>query len=102
MEAWGDTAVAIDAGCAIWRREGCLASEMRGETILFSLGSGKYYNLGVVGGRIWELLEAPRGALDLTDALTAEFDVERERCARQVDGFLRMLLREALIEVRPA
>ncbi|MBB6635827.1 lasso peptide biosynthesis PqqD family chaperone [Cohnella thailandensis] len=92
----------IDAGHSIVRKEGNLVSDMKGEKVMFSISSGKYYNLGLIGGRIWELLAVPVGIGGLVDELTAEFEVDRETCERQVGEFLRHLMQESLIEVRRA
>jgi hypothetical protein len=73
---------------------------MAGEKVMFSVSTGKYYSLGSIGGRIWELIGSPIGVGRLVDELTAEFAVERPECERQVRKFLRSLKRESLIEVR--
>ena len=41
------------------RREGLMAADMNGSAVMMDIMTGKYYNLGQVGGRIWELLEEP-------------------------------------------
>ena len=32
---------------------------MDGEKVMLSIEKGKYYNLGLLGGVIWELIESP-------------------------------------------
>jgi len=90
------------AGQTIVQAEGNIVSDMNGEKVMFSLHTGKYYNLGRVGGRIWELIAAPIPVSRLVDELTKEYEVERPVCERQVSEFLQSLQREALIEVRPS
>jgi len=89
------TPIALDR--RLVRVSGQFASDMGGEKVLMSVASGKYYNLGAVGGRIWELLEEPRSVRELTEALTAEYDVDAGTCAAQIEPFLQLLLKESLI-----
>ncbi|MFC3801476.1 lasso peptide biosynthesis PqqD family chaperone [Cohnella sp. GCM10012308] len=82
------------------RAEGNMASDMNGEKVMFSTRTGKYYNLGAVGGRIWDLIEEPIDIGRLIDTLAAEYEVERATCEREAFAFLRQMYRESLIEVR--
>jgi hypothetical protein len=82
--------------------QGNLASQMGGETVMMSIESGKYYNLGEIGGRIWELVAAPVGVSELVSTLTAEYDVSAEACEAQVIDFLNKLAGENLVIVQEA
>lgn len=75
-----------------------IVGDMNGEKVMLGLHTGKYYNLGKVGSRIWELLSEPVAVNRLIDALVQEFEVERSVCEREVAAFLKHLLQEALIE----
>ncbi|SFS54774.1 lasso peptide biosynthesis PqqD family chaperone [Paenibacillus sp. BC26] len=77
-----------------------IVSDMNGEKVMFSIHSGKYYNLGMIGGRIWELISTPATASELVETLLQEYNVTRTTCEEQVDAFLRKLHQESLIEVR--
>ncbi|MBO7744931.1 lasso peptide biosynthesis PqqD family chaperone [Paenibacillus sp. MWE-103] len=79
---------------------GSVVSDMSGEKVMFSINSGKYYNLGAVGGRVWELMASPIPVKRLVDELVAEYDIDRSACEEQVTAFLKNLHGEALIEVR--
>lgn len=79
--------------------KGNIVSDMGGEKVMLSVHNGKYYNLGEIGGRIWELMEHPTTAGDVVSALTAEYEVSRQDCEQHVISFLEMLSRENLIEV---
>jgi len=74
-----------------------IVSEMDGEKVLLSIRNGKYYNLGKVGGRIWDLTERPISVNDLTAALVSEYEVAQNVCEEQVISFLEHLLKEGLI-----
>lgn len=78
--------------------KGHIASDMGGEKVLLSVQKGKYYNLGEIGGRIWELAGKPIMVTQLIEALIAEYDVEPAECKEQVFSFLEHLLKEGLIE----
>ncbi|WP_407637550.1 lasso peptide biosynthesis PqqD family chaperone [Cohnella kolymensis] len=39
--------------------KGHIVSNMGDEKVMLSVRNGKYYNLGMVGGRVWELMETP-------------------------------------------
>jgi|HigsolmetaAR204D_1030405.scaffolds.fasta_scaffold00005_20 hypothetical protein len=75
-----------------------LVSDMDGEKVMLSIRSGKYYNFGQTGGRIWELLDQPTTVHDLVSRLTEEYDVDRSVCERHVMSFIGQLLREELVE----
>ncbi|MBB6671458.1 lasso peptide biosynthesis PqqD family chaperone [Cohnella nanjingensis] len=90
----------MEAGRIVVRAEGNMVSDMNGEKVMFSTRTGKYYNLGSVGGRIWDLIAAPVVIGQVVDALAAEYEVDREDCEWEVGAFLRQMYRESLIEVR--
>lgn len=88
--------ISMDVG---WiRAEGNFVSDMDGEKVMLSVRTGKYYNLGIVGGRIWELLERPITGAAIVQQLLTEFSVEHEACLQQVQVFLKQLYDEQLIE----
>ncbi len=77
-----------------------LASSFGAETVILSLEDGVYYGLEDVGARIWSLLQRPVTVSALRDALVEEFDVEPDRCGRDLAALLRDLAARGLIEVR--
>ena len=79
------------------RREGLMAADMNGSAVMMDIMTGKYYNLGQVGGRIWELLEEPMTLSALVYKLTAEYDVSAEQCRTDVEPFLNTLLERGLL-----
>lgn len=80
------------------RRMGLMTADMNGSAVMMDIMSGKYYNLGEVGGRIWELLEQPMTVTALVEKLTAEYDVSAERCRTDMEPFLMKLLERGLLE----
>lgn len=89
----------IDANDVVTRKDGNLVSDMGGEKVMMSISSGKYYNLGSTGGRIWELIAEERTLNNLIETLAAEYDIQTEQCREQVVSFLEHLSREGLINI---
>ncbi|MGG4167743.1 lasso peptide biosynthesis PqqD family chaperone [Rossellomorea vietnamensis] len=80
--------------------EGNIVSDMGGEKVMLSISNGKYYNLGEIGGVIWDAIEKPLTLRELIDNLLNEYQVDREICEQQVLSFLEMLLKEEIILIR--
>jgi hypothetical protein len=72
---------------------------MGGEKVMMSISSGKYYNLGSTGGRIWELIAEEHTLDELIETLAAEYDIQPDQCREQVVPFLEHLSREGLIAI---
>jgi len=86
----------------IMQSEGFLVSDMDGEKVMLSIDNGKYYNLGKIGGRIWELASSPIAIHRMVEQLVAEYDIEPEACEQQVQQFLQQLASEGLVQVKEA
>ncbi|QYR20612.1 lasso peptide biosynthesis PqqD family chaperone [Paenibacillus sp. sptzw28] len=82
----------------VLQAKGNLVSNMDGEKVMMSINNGKYYNLGQVGGRIWEIIESPVSVEQITSVLLSEYDIDREACSEQVVNFLQLLHKEGLIQ----
>ena len=79
------------------RREGLMTADMNGSAVMMDIMTGKYYNLGEIGGRISELLEEPMTLTALIKKLTDEYDVSAERCRADTLPFLEKLLERGLL-----
>ena len=77
-----------------------VSCDLAGEAAILNIKNGVYYGLDPVGARIWNLMQEPRAVSEIQTAITGEYDVEPERCARDLFGLLNKLLEEGLIEVR--
>lgn len=86
----------------ITQGKGNIISDMGGEKVMLSVRNGKYYNLGEMGGVIWDLIEKPLSVTELVAVLRSKYEVEQSTCEEQVISFLELLLEEGLIEVREA
>jgi hypothetical protein len=80
--------------------EGQVSGDLAGETSILNIKSGVYYSLDPVGARIWSLIHEPRAVAEIQNAIANEYDVERERCARDVIVLLEELHAQGLIEVK--
>jgi hypothetical protein len=81
------------------RAEEQLSTELDGETVLLSIKNGQYYKLDAVATRIWQLLEEPQSLESLVDQLLAEYEVERDQCTTDVQGYLDELESEGLLAI---
>ena len=79
------------------RREGLMTANMNGSAVMMDISTGKYYNLGEIGGRIWELLEEPMTVAALVKKLTAEYDVSVAQCRADILPFLTKLVERGLV-----
>lgn len=80
--------------------KGQVSSDLGGEVAILDLESGTYYGLDVVGARIWSLIQEPRTIGEIQDILVSEYEVEPDRCERDLFALLRKLVDKGLIEVR--
>jgi hypothetical protein len=69
-----------------------------GQTAVLHLTTGRYHALNGVGSRIWALLAEPCTMASLCATLCNEYDVDTERCAREVERYLSMLSGLQLVE----
>lgn len=71
-----------------------------GEIVLLDAVVGKYHGLKGPAARIWDLLQNPMSLNEICEKLVSEYDVEPDECRGDVEGFVRQLIDEKLIEVR--
>ena len=79
------------------RRSGLMTADMNGSAVMMDIMTGKYYNLGAVGGRIWKILEEPMTVTALVGKLTDEYDVSASQCRADIEPFLNTLLERGLL-----
>ena len=79
-----------------------VATSIGDETAVMSIKRGRYYAVGSVAERIWQLLEAPVSPREIAERLREEYDIAPEQCQREVGVFLNELIEEGLVvEHRP-
>ncbi len=72
------------------------------ESAILNLKNSVYYGMNPVGTRVWNLLQKPKRIVELRDALLEEYDVDAERCERDLLDLLEQMRVEGLIEVSAA
>jgi hypothetical protein len=77
-----------------------VSSDLGGEVAILNLKNGVYYGLDEVGARIWNLIQEPKAVHEIRDVLLDEYQVEIERCERDLLTLLEELVAENLVQVR--
>ncbi|CAH8705348.1 lasso peptide biosynthesis PqqD family chaperone [Paenibacillus thiaminolyticus] len=77
--------------------EGHIVSDMAGEKVMLSVQKGKYYNLGTLGGEIWDMLITPVKAEHIIRSILSAYEVESSECEEDILLFLSDLEHEGLI-----
>ena len=85
--------------CVVARSAEVISSQIAGETIAMHLDKGTYFGFDRIGTAIWDELTEPIAVRSICDRLVERFDVDRERCEREVSDYLCRLEREGIIEV---
>jgi hypothetical protein len=75
------------------------AKVIDGEAILINLGSGLYYSMGKVGGRVWALIEQNCSVDSIAEVIASEFDVSLDIAKADVRDLANQLVAEGLIGV---
>lgn len=77
-----------------------VSCELDGEAAILNLKDGVYYGLDPVGAAVWKLLQQPRTVSELRDALLEEYEVDAERCERDLMALLAELATCGLVQIR--
>jgi hypothetical protein len=76
-----------------------VSCDLAGEAAILNLKNGVYYGLDTVGARIWNLIQTHSTVGAIRDSMLAEYEVDAERCERDLLDLLQRLAAEGLIEV---
>lgn len=76
-----------------------ISSRLVEEVVILNLRSGVYHGLESVGSRVWELIARPAAVGSVRDALVEEYDVEPDRCERDLLALFKELKAHGLLEV---
>ena len=77
-----------------------ISRDLDGEAVILNMKSGVYCGLNEVGARIWQLIQEPKSVKDVLDTLLEEYDVEPDRCEREVLTLLQQMGERGLIEIK--
>ena len=89
----------ISASSVVVAAKDQVSSDLGGEAAILNLKDEVYYGLNPVGARVWELIRTPRTAHEVCEAVAAEYDVEPDRCERDVLALLQKLADVGLVDV---
>lgn len=78
-----------------------LAAHLEGEAVLLHMDSKNYYRLNATAAAVYKGLERGLGRDALVDDLLAQFEVERDVAAAEVDRLLRELAERGLVAPAP-
>jgi hypothetical protein len=94
--------MALDLDTKLRQGQDHVATSIGAETAVMSIKRGRYYAVGAVAERIWQMLEEPVSPREITDRLIEEYDIAPEQCTRETSEFLSELIEEGLVvEHRP-
>lgn len=81
------------------QQPGNIVANMDGEKVMLSVQNGKYYNLGEIGGLIWDLANEPIEVYKMIETILLQYEVNLEDCTKHVLDFLESLKNEGLIKI---
>lgn len=90
----------VSADSTVVAAEGQVSSDLGDEVAILDFRAGMYYGLDAVGSRVWQLVQEPKRVSEIRDTLLEEYEVDPERCDRDLIGLLQRLAEEGLVEVR--
>ncbi|MCM3018667.1 lasso peptide biosynthesis PqqD family chaperone [Priestia megaterium] len=83
----------------VTQNEGNIVSDMGNEKVMLNIENGKYYNLGEIGGDIWESISKPVHVNELVNHILKKYDVQTNECEEEVISFLENMYQENLIKL---
>jgi hypothetical protein len=92
----------IDTTSVVRKTTRQISCQLTGEAAILNLESGIYYGLDEVGARVWALVNEPKRVEQVRDAIVEEFDVEAERCERDLLALFTSLADAGLVEIENA
>lgn len=82
--------------------DGQVSADVSGETVILDMARGTYFGLDPVGARIWSLIQDSSTFGTIITQLLQEYEVEPERCRRDVAALLDQMHTAGLIEIDDA
>jgi len=89
----------INATTTVIASKNQVSCDLAGEAAILNLEDSVYYGLDPVGARIWSLIQNPVTVAALRDAIVADYDVDAERCERDLLELFEQLAGAKLITV---
>ena len=70
---------------------------LKGETVLLNPATGSYYGLNRAGCSFWEKADGYRSIAEIESLMLEEFNVERERLAKDLSDLIKTLSENGLV-----
>lgn len=70
---------------------------IEGEALLIDGEEGELIRLNQVGSEIWEAIDGRRTIVEITTHIVERFDVSERRASKDVQRFIKLLLRHELV-----
>jgi len=77
-----------------------LSCDLTGEAAILDIKTGTYYGLDPIGARIWNLIQSPKPVKEVLGVLLEEYDVDTNRCEKELLELLQELDAKGLIEIQ--
>lgn len=90
---------AIPMDTTVVAGDGHVTTRVEDELVLLNDETGTYQGLTGIGPRVWELVQEPTTVRAVVETVAGEYDVDRDRCERDIRAFLGELADEGLVEV---
>lgn len=75
-----------------------MACDLAGEVAILNLKNDTYYSLNPVAAFVWNLIGEPRRVADIRAALLDEYEVEPDRCLKDLVALISELHENGLVE----
>ncbi len=96
----GKNAITLNSFVAVSKDNVSVDLSKSGEKIVLHLKNGLYFGLNEVGAKIWNLIQKPRKVSEIRDIILENFEVDPDRCVRELFDILQKMLASGLIEVK--
>jgi hypothetical protein len=89
----------LSSAARIHRRSGMLTAGLGAGVAILDVQTGRYLSFNESAAAIWTLLEEPRRPDEIVAALRAEYDVDEQTCAAQVEELVAQFVKDGLAEI---
>lgn len=79
------------------RNNEIISGRLHEELVMMDIDHGKYFSLNPIATRIWDLLEEALSLDELCGHLINEYEVDVERCKKEVEDHLQEMKKLKLI-----
>ena len=81
------------------RQPGYVAANLGEELAILDLVNNSYIGFNATAAHVWRLLQEPQTFVGLSQSMVQEFDVDEERCSKELSVLLDGLLKAGLIRI---